>query len=145
MDFEDIRKTLEEYFEDNWVVDVNADPLVPITPIAWDNVLFDNSEEVDEWVRFSIVFATSSNMTLGGNRTKTPGFISVQVFTKPDTGTGAAAVLADKIKAVLQNKTIGRIFTYATSVEVIGDAIRKINKIEYGEYQLVVKTRFEAT
>ncbi len=137
--FDDIRKTLEEYFEDNWVDNLSQ----PLTPIAWQNSPFEN--EAEQWVRFGIQFASSANASLGGARVITPGFISVQIFVKADAGAGDALVLADKVAEIFQNKTLSGIFTYATSVETVGEAIRKINKIEYGEYQIVSKTRFEAT
>jgi hypothetical protein len=138
MDYSDIRQVIETHFQSNW-----TDP----SPIAWDNAPFETPKDAS-WVRLTIAYSDAQNASLGKLGVHIPGIIGVQVFTLADGGTGDAYRLADLIKGVLQNKTLvgttGKIFTYATSVQVIGDAIRKINKIEYGEYQIVCKTRFVA-
>lgn len=138
MDYADIRKVVEEHFQTNWTEDA---------PIAWDNARFETPKDAS-WVRLTLVYNDAANASFGDNLIAKPGIIAVQIFTLADGGTGEAYRLADVVASILQNKlltgTTGRIFTYATSVLVIGDAIRKINKIEYGEYQIVCKTRFVA-
>lgn len=138
MTYSDIRKVLEEAFVAGW-----TDP----APIAWDNVQFTTPKNAS-WVRFTIVHGDSRNASIGDTGVHRPGFISVQIFTLADGGTGEANRLADLVVGILQNKTLigttGKIFTFSTSVQVIGDAIRKINKIEYGEFQIICKTRFIA-
>lgn len=138
MNYADIRKVIESHFDANW------DSVT--YPVAWDNVQFNTPS--DAWVRITISYVGANNSSLGDLATQKIGIVAVQIFTPADLGTGEAYQMADLVTQVLQNKllngTTGKIYTYATSIQVIGDAIRKINKIEYGEYQIVCKTRFIA-
>lgn len=128
-----VSSAIESYINDNWSV----------TPIAWENAPFE-MPETDPWIRVTVVFHDNSNAGLGSSCVLYQGTIAVQIFTRYDTGTGRAIAIADALIALLQNKIIENgIYTFASSIYKVGDAMRQMNRVQTDWYQLNVNTFFE--
>ena len=133
MDYQTLKATLEAEFNDNWTD----------TGIAWENADLDPLPD-GPWVRLTVMPSVSANAVIGSGMVRIAGYVVAQVFTKINEGSGDAYRLADKIKAIFENKQFSGIFLYATEVESIGDGIRRVDQIEQDWFQLNVTTRFEA-
>ena len=130
--YDEVRVALETQFKDNWTD----------TPISWENAPIDIEE--DEFVRFTIVWFGASNQTFGTTDTRKTGQIGVQIFVPRDVGSGAATRYADGVAAILENKQFGQILTYAASLTVVGEGMRRIKDVEYGYFQLNVAIPIDA-
>lgn len=131
---EQIKETLELEFKNNWLT----------TDISWPNAPIDLTSDEDEFVRFSIVWFGSTNVTFGTTNTRKSGQIGIQIFVKRDVGSKKATRYADQIAAIFENKQFGQIFTYAADLTEVGEGIRRIKDVEYGYYQLNLSVPFEA-
>lgn len=124
----------ETYFTSAWT----------FTPIAYENMSFDSPID-DPWVRISVQFYQSDQAGLGSSCVYLRGQITVQIFTRYDTGTGPALELVDHAISILQNQDLGGILTYAANITKIGDAQRQMNRLEVTWYQTNVSVNFETT
>ena len=86
MEYADVRRVIEEHFQNNWPVST--------IPVAWDNAQFSLPPNVS-WVRLTLAYADAQNASFGDNSVHLPGIIGVQVFTPADKGTGEAYEIED--------------------------------------------------
>lgn len=71
------------------------------TPYVFDNCM---SMEDDEWVRLSIQHGDSFQASMGDNPAfRHIGVVFVQIYTKPNTGSGRAMELADLVDQMFRN------------------------------------------
>lgn len=140
MNFSDIRSNIETIFN-GWTT----------TPIAWENAPAKVKNKA--WIRISIITTSANNRTFGDNGTLKKGFIVVQVFVPLNKGLGSAYTLADTITALTENKTISQMFTYAATIEHIGESPTtshnpggsgQFRELTPGFFQINVKVPFEA-
>lgn len=86
MNYSQEKQAIEQHFEANW----------PHTPIVFENAKFTGAE--DEWVRLSILNGDAYQASMGDNPAfRHPGVVVVQIFTRPDSGSGRALELADLV------------------------------------------------
>jgi hypothetical protein len=114
---------IESFFKTSW----------PYTPIAVENINF-NDKLIDEWVRLTVIPSDSNLPYLGQATTREHGIISVQVFTKAGTGSGAAKKYADQISDLFKYLDIERIRCLMPSIDTIGES--------GGWYQVNVTTKY---
>lgn len=97
MSFLQEKLDIENHFRNNWTD----------THICYENDQFTGDTE---WVRISMQNAESFQVTLGDNPYfRYIGVLFVQIFIKPDVGSGRALFLADKVEAIFRNLTLGKI------------------------------------
>lgn len=92
------------------------------TPVQWPNVAF-SLEDKTEWVRFTILSEPARQAAMGGNNSnlyRHPGFVSIQIFVKPNTGIKRALELADMVTNVWRGAQFSGITMGAPSVIPIG-------------------------
>lgn len=127
MTFDFLKSTLEAYFETQWA---------STTSLQWENAKGKIPD--DSWIRFVLRPSITQNAELGSEQNRISGFIVVQIFVQLDKGLGEAYRLADSVVSILQNKSISGIFTYAGTVNPIG------NSDQQGYYQLNTLFAFDA-
>lgn len=138
MTFSEVSKILKTHFNTGWSA---------ITPSP--GVLFWVNDPrkppiSDPWIRASVFFHESQNAAIGTDYVRISGLFIVQAFQRYDTGEGAFLVIADHVKAIMENKTLaGTVFTYAASVHPVGDSVRQLNHIESDWHQNNINVRFE--
>lgn len=72
------------------------------TPVKYDNVQVDN--ELNEWIRATIVSGPARQITLGDNpEFRVNSNLVVQIFTRPNSGSGRAMELADAANEMFRN------------------------------------------
>ena len=115
-----------QHWEDGWEAlhpaDTSDPDHVPWTP---DDETF---EAVASWVRITIVPTTAAQGSLGATpRWIRRGQIAVQIFTTPNEGAAAGALLADDVRTVLEGKRIALdgddepVCTYAGASQPLGN------------------------
>lgn len=94
------------------------------TPIAYDNVPFDNNG-IDEYVHVRFTVYDSRNFTIGSQlvaAVRHTGTLIVVIYTKLGAGTGSAWDYADQIKTIMANKQVSRgLFTTESEIRRDGD------------------------
>ncbi len=102
-------------------------------PIVHDNEKYDGDSE--EWIRLSSQVASAKQKSLGDNPIyRYRGICYVQIFTKPDTGSGRAMEIVDMVTALLRSKTLNGITFYTPRSHKVG--------VVNGWYQVNVSTDF---
>lgn len=80
-----------------------------------------NDSEVDEWVRISIQNSKSYQASLGSNPIfRYIGILYVQIFVKPDIGSGRALSISDVVSNLFRAKRIGDTVFKVPEVKRIG-------------------------
>ena len=75
------------------------------TPIAWDNLDFDEEAQNLPWVRLNVQFTTGSISCLGRigfRQFRNEGFVFVQIFTPVGGGKSANTILATEARNVFR-------------------------------------------
>lgn len=109
MNISDTERVLATHMSTNW----------HRTPIIWLNTPND-CDQNKEYVRFSIVYTTSENRTFGDNRITNAGFVTIQVFTPTNVGSGLAVKLGQQAIDLFENKRFEDVLTYAGNYQHIG-------------------------
>jgi len=109
MALDDLRKELEQHFDGLWIpadaeVEYGSEPLGSVP-----------KDQIFPMVRVLVQSGLSVNTGVRGCVDRT-GFISVFIYTKYDAGAGIAWRLSDKVLNIFENKRIGNIVTFETSV-----------------------------
>lgn len=88
--------------------------------VAYDNAPF--TEPADsKWVRFAVLEADSSQVSLGtGRRFRTPGVAVAQIFVPIQQGDKDALVLADQIKLAFRAQSVGGVVYKTPSLRRVG-------------------------
>lgn len=92
--------------------------------IAFDNV--PSPTTAQNWTRVSVLSGGEGRRTeiTSSSPVRTPGVIDVAIFTKPDSGTSPARVIADQVDAALAHKSLTegstRITTFGSRLDFIG-------------------------
>lgn len=115
MNFEAIRVAVESYVS-TW----------PDAPIAYDGApnsptLQAAIDAKESWIRLTIQHADSQTAYIGdGPKVRRSGLIQCQIFTKLDSGSRPAALLADSLASHLEYWQDGQLSTQAASVQRVG-------------------------
>lgn len=96
--FRDVQKAIETKFVAEW-------------PAASSNVkhTFRGMPDLDEteWVRIHVLEGQTDRASIGRNYfARTPGVITVEIFTEPNKGEGRSRVLGDLVGAIFRSKVI---------------------------------------
>ena len=103
-------------------------------PIAFDNVKFDPATN-NRWVRLTVVDGDSFKESIGCDRIKRTGIVTVQIFTETGIGSRIARTYADTITNLYKNITSGNVIYRTPSATRIG--------YENGVFQINVNIPFE--
>jgi len=98
MKAEAIREFLATYMQTNWTGD---DAL----PIEWPNQKF-KQPDGQAWCRFAPLFGKRDAADVGGQRMRTPGIHSIQIFCPENRGTQAATKAGDLLGAIFEKKQL---------------------------------------
>ena len=98
--FDDERKVLEKRFELLW-------PTLGDTRIKWENAPWDEPEDDETWVAFSVVTTDGNLIGIAEEAlVRYGGLVIIQVFQKERTGTGKANILAGQAADVYRRLEI---------------------------------------
>lgn len=110
MSFVSEKVTIEQYVQANYAS----------TLVKYENDEM-NDSSVSEWVRVSTQNADAFQASLGSNPLfRYVGVLFVQIFVKPDIGSGRALELADTITTLFRAKRIGGIVFLVPKVQKVG-------------------------
>jgi hypothetical protein len=109
-----VQEQLYQRWAAAWVEDPLADPLVALTPYAFEDEKFDPATvqlagwnpDTDAWARFSVKRMPGGPGTLGraGNRKMDRvGMVFVQLFRPPLQGVGDLSDLGERAAAIFEN------------------------------------------
>ena len=131
----EIRQVIEEKFSAEWS---------STTIVGWENSTIEVPTN-DYWVRLTVLPIRGSNAALG-QRTRTSGFIVLQVFGPKGVGTGKLFELIDDFNDIMENYRFPGLdlFTYACTPEIIGESPSGSKGSSIGFYQINAKIPFEA-
>jgi hypothetical protein len=88
---------VESFFQIAWTA----------TPAVYENGL---SLEENEWVRLTVLNGNSKQVTMGDDPAfRHYGLVVVQIFVRPNIGTGRARELADLVDAMFRNALIANL------------------------------------
>lgn len=103
------KSVIEQYIVDNYTS----------TLIKFENDVM--IEDVSEWVRISIQNASAKQVSLGSNPMfRYVGILFIQVFIKPDIGSGRALQIADEFTNLFRAKRINGILFLVPEIQRIG-------------------------
>jgi hypothetical protein len=119
------KSTIESYFLLHWDNE---------TPVLFENIEYSNN--YNEWVRLSIQNADAYQSSLGSDNHsyRYTGVVFVQIFIKPNIGSGRAMELADRVSSIFRSTTVNGI-TFKTPL------VKPITNFQEW-YQLNVSTDF---
>ena len=110
MSFVSEKATIEQYIQANYAS----------TLVKYENDEM-NDSSVNEWIRVSTQNADGFQASLGSNPLfRYVGVLFVQIFVKPDIGSGRALELADTITTLFRAKRIGGIVFLVPKVQKVG-------------------------
>lgn len=110
MGFFDQQSTIEQAFLTAWTY----------TPVAKDNVSFE-PQTLSEYVRLTDLNAYGRRASLGNNPLyRYGGMVVVQIFTKLNTGSARAKVLADLVTPIFRDRRIGDVQFFVPAVTRVG-------------------------
>ena len=80
-----------------------------------------NDSTVDEWIRVSTQNAAASQISLGSNPLfRYRSVLFVQIFVRPDIGSGRALVIADLMTSLFRAKSIGDMTFFVPRIQKVG-------------------------
>jgi len=132
------RQIIFDRFKAQWDILHAAD-----VPVAWPNVPFDPQDSSDYdpashigWVAITVAPGESFQASISGNtrRWRTPGVVSVQIYTPAGTDDEVGLGIADDVATALRGVTDSGVVLTATTVSVVGT--------EGDFYQINAHTRF---
>ena len=110
MSFVSEKATIEQYVQANYAS----------TLVKYENDEM-NDSSASEWIRVSTQNADAFQASLGSNPLfRYVGVLFVQIFVKPDIGSGRALELADTISTLFRAKRIGGIVFLVPKVQKVG-------------------------
>ena len=110
MSFVSEKATIEQYVQTNYAS----------TLVKYENDEM-NDSSASEWIRVSTQNADAFQASLGSNPLfRYVGVLFVQIFVKPDIGSGRALELADTITTLFRAKRIGGIVFLVPKVQKVG-------------------------
>jgi len=111
MGYEAERAAIEGRIKNNWTA----------TPIKWPNVAFEPGTTAaffEPW----IANATAYQASLGSPATfRHPGVLSINIRTRPQTGTALAKTYADTLSTLFRGQVVSGIVFKAPHVTQVGD------------------------
>lgn len=106
--------------------------------IAGIDIVHDNEQYAGpnlEWLRVSVLPATGKQKSMGDSPTfRYYGVLAIQIFTKPNTGSGRALEISDMITSLLRAKRLNGIQFFVPTTNKVG--------VDLGWYQVNVLTEF---
>jgi hypothetical protein len=127
--FDNERQVLEAFLQNRWDVSV--------APVAYENVDF--VEPAGIWCRFTILRGTTIPAALGGMKKRTPGVLTLQIFSPQKSGTKAATDIADRFASIFDLAHImtaaGMIRCDTTSVKTVG--------VQFGWHQINAQVTYQ--
>jgi hypothetical protein len=80
-----------------------------------------NDTSVNEWIRVSTQNAQASQVSLGDNPLfRYRGVLFVQIFVRPDIGSGRALVIADLMTSLFRAKRISDMTFFVPRIQKVG-------------------------
>jgi hypothetical protein len=96
--------------------------------IKYPNIIYDDSQETEIWVRPSLIFGTADSATLGNDGLNfVRGIYQVSIFTAMNTGTKPSN---DYVKQVLDTFPKGERLTFTGGDIIIGVGYQSTNILE---------------
>ena len=114
MSYASVQRELEGHFSDLW-----SD-----TVAVYDNVPKPDFNDDDMWVRFTVTYGSSKQISMGAGNSnfhRFTGIVNVQIFAPLDAGSKPALELADKVVSMLTANRIGQSQMYTAETNILGD------------------------
>lgn len=102
MSFDAQHDKINGMFQAGWVKPDTSEFL----PVQYANKPRPDTDHTTAWCRLTIRNAQTMDKTIGGDETRKPGTVFLEIFVRENNGTKPARAAADKFKEIFEHKRV---------------------------------------